>query len=548
MTPRHFLKTLIITLLFLSATGKLYAGYYDEGCKFFSYKNYEKARDMFLKSIEASDDGNSYYFMGEIEKIEGNYDKAEEYYKLAVTKYMNAKYKKLAYWNIIVLKEQKGKYNEMVIACRELWDAMRDDGAKKKVEALINKFLWTDNDEAKSLYNSGAEYKKKNVHDKAREAFYNAQRIDSAFLAPKFELGLMFYNEKNASQAIDYFNDIIDKIPFYGEVHLLLGDIYFNKQSYRNAIDHLSKAGEYGFFDNKTKYSLVFKIGTSYYETGDFEKAQEEFIFASELNKKALDPLLFLSAIYIKKNNYEQAISVLLKAKELNQNNPEIIFQIGSIYYKMNDQKYTQYFSQLLNKYFQSKETIPQKYLKAFTLLLKNNYDNKKYDDASKIIEILPESQKSGDINLMSAKSYHYTGKHEKAIEYFEKLSLGNDDRYLLCISYARSGSAVKAKELLLSLSNINGYFEKSKSDAAIKKIAYEIENDRLRKEEERKAEEKRRSDEEKRKEEKIIEDKLIEEKLKEEKIKAEKEKLNAPREENNNTLPAQVNNPVNPQ
>ncbi len=348
----------------------------------------------------------------------------QEYYKLAVTKYMTGKYKKLAYWNMIVIEEQKGHYNEMVVACRELWDVMKDEGAKKKVEALINKFLWTDNDEAKSLYNEGVEYKKKNNHDKAREAFYNALRIDSNFLAPKFEMGLIYFNENNPSQAISYFKDIVEKIPFYGGVHLLLGDIYFNKQSYRDSIWHLEKAKEYGFLDTKTKYSILLKAGTSYYELGELEKAQAEYLIAADLNKKDSEPLLMLSAIYIKKNNFDQAIPVLLKAKELNQNNPEILFQIGSIYYKMNDQKYTQYFNLLFNKYYPAREPIPQKYIKAFTLLLKNYYDNKKYEDAAKIIETLPESQKNYETNIMTAKIYYNIGKHDKAVEYFEKLSL----------------------------------------------------------------------------------------------------------------------------
>lgn len=394
MKRSSFFTIIILVSSFLFINTVLHGGYYEEGCKYFSSKKYDKAREMFEKSIEISDDGNSYYFMGEMEKNEGNFDKAEEYYRTAVTKRMTGKYKKLAYWNLIVFQEQKGKYNEMVTACRELWDAMKDEAAKKKVEVLINKFLWSDNDEAKQFYVSGAEYKKKNSYDKAREAFNSAMKLDSAFLAPKFEIGLMLFNENNTSQALSYFKDIIEKIPFYGEVHLLMGEIYFNSQSYGNSITHLGKAREYGFLDSKIKYSLLIKMGTSYYESGDLDKAMEEYLSAAELNKKDSEPLLMLSAIYIKKNNFEQAAGVLLKAKDLNPNNPEILFQIGSIYYKINDQKYAAYFSQLFNKFYSSKEQLPQKYLKAFSLLFKNHYENKKYEDAVKIFEAMPESRK----------------------------------------------------------------------------------------------------------------------------------------------------------
>ncbi len=515
MKLSSFYKTIVLIPLLLLISAILHAGYYEEGCRYFSNKKYDKAREMFEKSIEISDDGNSYYFMGEMEKNEGNFDKAEEFYRTAVTKRMIGKYKKLAYWNLIVFQEQKGKYHEMVVACRELWDAMRDEAARKKAEVLINKFLWTENDEAKQLYVSGVEYKKKNANDKAREAFYNAMRIDSSFLAPRFEIGLMLFNENDTSRALSYFKEIIERIPFYGEVHLLIGEIYFNDQSYSNSITHLGKAREYGFLDSKIKYSLRLKMGTSYYELGELEKAQEEYLAAADQNKKDSEPLLMLSAIYIKKNSLEQAVAVLLKARELNPDNTEILFQIGSILYKMNDQKYAQYFSQLFNKYYALKESIPQKYHRAISLLFRNYYDNKKFEEAARVFESLPESQKNNETALMAARAYFYSGKHEKAVNHFEKLSLANDDRYLQCISYAKTGMEDKARDILLALSDINGYLAKAKSEYAIRKIAIEIEKEKIKKEEAIKKavlEEKKS----------IEEEKLREEKLKEEKLRAE--------------------------
>ncbi len=108
---------------------------------------------------------------------------------------------------------------------------------------------------------------------------------------------------------------------------------------------------------------------------------------------------------------------------------------------------------------------------------------------------------------------------------------LTNDDKYLLCISYAKTGKESKAKNILSGLLNLNGYLEKAKSESALKKIAYEIENEKLQKEEAIRnaaAEEKRRIEEQKLKEEK-----LKEEKLREEKLKAEQESLKNKKEEN---------------
>jgi tetratricopeptide (TPR) repeat protein len=492
------IKQIFFVIILLLIGSSAFSGYHEDGVKFYNYRNYEKAKELFLKSVEASDNGYSYFFLGEIEMKEENYEKAEEYYKLSVSKFINAKYKQLAYWNIVIIQERKGRYNEMVITCRELWEKMNNSAAKSKVESLINKFLWSENEEAKLLYGNGMEYKKKNESEKSKEAFYNALRADSNFLAPKFELGLLQYNQNNISQSIDYLKEVVEKIPFYGEVHLLLGEIYFNKQSYNNSAEHFSKALEYGFFDNKTKYSIITKTGTAYYETGDLDNAEQMFKLAIESNTKALEPLLLISAIYIKKNNYEQALSSLLKAKDLDPNNQEILFQLGSIYYKLNDQKFAYYFQQLFNKTITAKDTVPLKYYKAFTLLLKNNYENKKYDDAIKIFDALPDSQKTNEINLTAARSYFYFKKYEKAIEYFEKLSLGDEDKFLLCASYARTGMTAKAKDLLINLLTNEEFSEKVKTDPTLKKISDDIRNERIKKEEE-----------EKRKEEKLKEDSL---------------------------------------
>jgi protein O-GlcNAc transferase len=481
-----FRKGFFIIILLLAGS-TVYSGYHEEGVKFYNYRNYEKAKEFFLKSIEASDNGNSYFFLGEIEMKEENYEKAEEYYRIAISKNIIGKYKQLAYWNIIIIQEQKGRYNEMVVTCREMWEKMNNGGAKTKVETLINKFLWSDNEEAKLLYSNGNENKKKNELDKAKEAYYNALRADSGFLAPKFELGLICYNQNNINQAIDYFKEIVEKIPFYGEVHILLGEIYYNKQSYNYSAEHFSKGLEYGFLDNKTKYSIIIKTGTAYYEAGDLDNAEKMFKLAEESNSKALEPLLLRSVIYIKKNNYEQALPPLLKAKELDPNNQEILFQLGSVYYKINDQKYASYFQQLFKKSITSKDNVPQKYFKAFVLLLKNSYENKKYDDTIKIYDTLPDAQKTNEINLIAAKSYYYSKKYEKAIEYFEKFSPGNEDKFLLCASYARTGMTAKAKDILINLLTIEDYSDKVKNDPVLKKISDEIRIEALKKEEETK-------------------------------------------------------------
>lgn len=464
----------------------LYSGFFENGCKQYSLKNYDAAKDLFLQSAETGGNANAFYFLGEIEKIQGNIEKSQEYFEKAITSNITVKYLKLAYWNLIVLKEQSGKYTEMTILCKDLWKKTEDDGARKKVDSLINKYLWTSDEEAKSLYTSGIDYKNNNKINEAKISFDSAIQKDSGFLAPKFELGLLYYHEKNINYALNYLKEIADQIPFYGEVHLLLGDIYFERQLFQDAINHFSKAIDYGFITSKTEYMIKIKRGTSYYKIGEYESAGQDIERTLEINSKAIDPLLLLSAIYINQNKYEEAIEILRRADKASPDNQEILFQIGSIYYKLNDIKYVNYFDRLFEKVY-TKDSLPGKYYKAFIILANNHYENSRYEKAAKILKILPENFKDYKLLNLSAKTFYNLGDNDLAIEYFEKISLGNDDKFILCIAYARKGFKDKARSILYDLSFADGYIEKAGKQPDLMEIALSIENEKRKIEEDKK-------------------------------------------------------------
>ena len=183
-------KLTFILLILLFIKTNLFADFFEEGKKFYIKRQYDEAQIMFLQAAELNNNGNAYYFLGEIEKNKKDFNKSEEYFRLAIEKIKTKKYLKLAYWNLIVFKEQSGKYQEMVRLCKELYKKTKDDGARKKVESLINKFLWTDNPEAKEFYIKGIELKGKRKIEEAKKNFLEAIQLDPSFLAPKFEIGL----------------------------------------------------------------------------------------------------------------------------------------------------------------------------------------------------------------------------------------------------------------------------------------------------------------------------------------------------------------------
>lgn len=479
MYRKNIIQILLTFLFLVVLSSDLFAGYYEKGCSYYVYKNYVKAREMFIKSTETSENGNAYYFLGEIEKIEGNYDKAKEYYQAAISRKISRKYLRLAYWNLIVLTEQRGDYLGMVRSLKVFWEKTHDGGAKQKVEKLINKLMWSNNSKATETYKQAIKLKKNKKIDKAITVFNEAISHDNSFLAPKFEIALIEYRQGKLSNAVTYLNEIVGKIPFYAEIQLLLGDINFKNQNYRDAIENFDKAFEFGFLSKKTKYLIYFKRGTCLYNTGDYEDSSSDITEALKIRPSATGPLFLLSAILIKKENYKEALRTLHKLQKQNPTSPEIIYQIGSIFYKTGNEKYVSYFERLLGSVKNKKSDIPKKYFKAFIFLSKKYYERSHYSKVINTVKVFPEDSLDHDTSLITAKSYYHLGNYPKAIHYFEKISLNDDERYLLCRAYAINRMETKAKELLYRLYYNDTYFKKALADNALKKIALEIDKEK---------------------------------------------------------------------
>jgi len=488
---------LLAVLMLTSASGPLLAGYYEQGRQFYVYKKYDKAREMFLKAVEKNPHGDAYYFLGEIEKLQGNFDDSAKYFNEA-TKIKNTtgKFLRNAYWNLIVLAEQKGDYDNVVITCKRMWDHLKDDGARQKIESLINKGLWTNNQDAIDLYKKGIEKKERGSIEEAISLFKDSLGQDSSFLAPKFEIAMAAYKKGRTGEAASYLREITSRIPYYAEAHIALGDIYYQDQSYSSAITHFSKALEFGFISNSTEYILSLKMAESYYNENDYDKSAEKADRAHSLNRKAVKPLILLSAIQIKQQKYDEALKTLQEADRLESDNSLVLFQIGSIYYKQNDWRYLTYFDRLFDTIKENKDEC-QKYNKTFIILIKGHFEKNNFARLNEIITALPESQVSYDITLLQAKSYFSMKKYDEAIDVFEKLSLKNDDKFMLGQAYARSGRKSQAMEILNSLMYYDNYRQLAEKDPQLSRLLKEIEKQKKTEEEEiRKKEEMRREKE----------------------------------------------------
>jgi len=487
----------LLFLLIISLIGPYAAnaGYFDEGKKYYIYKKYDKAREMFLKQVEKGDHGDSYYFLGEIEKMQENYPAAEDHFRKAIAvPSTTRKYKRNAYWNVIILTEQRGDYAALMVACKEMWHALRDEGARTKMEGIINKYLWTDDNEAIAKYKEGMDAKERGDHERAQELFREALRSDSSFLAPKFEIGLAYYKKGDIGNASGYFSDIAERIPFYSEVQLIMGDIYYEKKYYSSALEYYSKADEFGLNDNDTEYHILIKKANCNYNLGDLVDAELDLERARKIRPSSLDPLLLEAAVMIKQEKFDEALKILVKAESLKPDNAAILFQIGSIYYNRKDWRYLSYFDRVYS--LAKADGDEARYARIIPILVAGYYEKKEYQKALDFIGQARAGAITHDLRLMAAHSSYQLGRYDAAIDHFEKISLAPKDQAVLCKAYARSGRDDRAREIIERAMSNDEFAREARSDSHLSRIIANLEQERRQQEEARRQEETRRQKE----------------------------------------------------
>lgn len=448
----------------------LHASFYGAGVRFFMHKNYEKAQENLLKAVENDPNGNAYYFLGEIERIKGDYQKATGYYQKAVQGHISPKFLRLAYWNLVILTEKRGNYTELVKSLKIFWEKTGSYGAKSKVEEIINKSIWSNNADAITDYNNGM-MKKKSAPEGAMNDFRSALGKDPNFMAPKFEIGLMYYRKGDLNSALSNFSAIVGQVPFYGDAHLLMAEIYFESHSYGSAVNHFSRALDYCFLDRAALYSVYIKRATSYYRLSNYGSAKEDLTAARRIQSGEMEPLLLLSAIHIKEGNYREALEFLTEANTRQPGNGDIVFQIGSIYYKMNDKKYVGYFDRLFDIEHTGGRKVPEKYSRAMSILVKDHYNAGKFSRAASILNSLGAVENSGEMNSIAARAYYSARDYEKAALYFEKMYDGPENGLYLASSYAKTGRGGRARAIILRYYNNDEFLNGAKKNSSLRGI-----------------------------------------------------------------------------
>ncbi len=493
-----YITLCLATITFAAAPLK--AGYHQRGKTYYVYRKYDRAKEMFLKVVEKYEHGDSYYFLGEIEKIQKNYPQAEKYFsRAAELTNTNRKYRKNAFWNMIVLAEQRGNLDDVVRACKKMWATLHDSSARQKVEKLINKFLWTENTEAIKEFKKGTALKKRKKIDEAIKHFQSAISTDSSFLAPKFELSLIYYKRGDYSSAASYLREITGRISFYAEAHLMLGDIYFHDKSYSYARDHFIKALDFSFSGKSTTSRITWRIAEASYAARDYKNAADYAEKALKLRRNSLKALLILSASRIKMDDYDGALKALRRAARIKPGSPLILYQTGSLYYRQKDDRYIRYFDRLFNLLSPEKRKS-SRYRRAFHILAKSHFEKKQYKRVVTITGAFPGESRNFEMTLIRGKSLYRLRRYDKSIDILETISLAPRDAALLCRAYALSRRKEKAKAMLLKYRYSDEFNDEADKSRILSRLKKEIEREKKLKEKHEQEEKEKKEREKKKK------------------------------------------------
>ncbi len=447
---------------------------YARGKALYTRKNYDKAREEFLAAVEKNpDDGNSWYFLGEIEKNRNNFAEAEKAYASAVNGRLEKKLINLAFWNLTVLVERRGDPLDIVRTCRLFHEKTGSSEPLKKIDSLTDKLLWTDNAEAQKLYQEGAALRKAKDHRGAAEKLNAALAAAPEFLAPRYELAMILYDRKDMAGAAVHLAAVADRIPFYYDANRLLADIYFSLSSFGPAAKYYGNCLEFLPMKRERKSTILFNRGVCHYNLKDYDAALADFAECSRLDPGKTEVLYYQSAIFISREQYPEALTILRKLESAKGGDPQLLMQIGSLYYRQNNREYVSYFDRLFDA-VKSSSDRRERYTKAFVILAKHHFESRAYQRFTEIAYSLPESAREYDMRIMLGRAEYESGNFGKAIAALESVSAGTDDSIILAQAYLKDGNRIKAKELTRTL-HMQGHSDKLNASKALKPLLAEI-------------------------------------------------------------------------
>lgn len=392
-----------------------------------------------------------------------------------------------------ILAEQK-KYDEILLYTNEVIDtkcqykralAYKNLNKYDEAKEILCKILEDENSEMFNdenvLLTLGEIYSNNNEHEQAKEVFKKLEENKTENAKSLNYIGLEKLDELKLDEAIEYFNQAIEKDNKTPEFHFNMGQAYYLKGWFDEAKNCFNTAICLNPMDESYHYSLAYLL----YRCGDYTGAE------THLNPEYFDSKVLLQVIKSEKGELASPKVELEKLLNEKPNNELILFSLAKIYFNLDMFKqaktiieqtievnpksfeYQTFYLKLLirlnmledaeNKINELVEKYPRYYyakvLEAELYSVKQEYDNL-FETAQELIDL--------DCN-------HYEGYYYNALALFEKEDVNfaiESLKKAISLDVANAELYVKMSEFYQAIGRYEDAFEYIKEASDIDKSA----------------------------------------------------------------------------
>lgn len=114
----------------------------------------------------------------------------------------------------------------------------------------------------------------------AIDEYVRAIEINTKDYNSYYKISVLLQKLNNNDAAINMLNDLLKKKPDYLEASMLLGDILYDEERFKEATIVYTEALKY----NPANYDIYYNLGMVYTRLNDFQKAKEYYQIAAEIN------------------------------------------------------------------------------------------------------------------------------------------------------------------------------------------------------------------------------------------------------------------------
>ena len=336
-------------------------------------------------------------------------------------------------------------------------------GKDDKAREYIDKSLKIDDEFGYAHFFSGLLYNCANDTNRALKEYLRAEKLGNRQY-PLFKSIAKLYNvQSNYFKALEYASKQIKYFPKDTYAYYWKGDLLFEHDEYNNALQYFLKAEKLGLttdsemyfkisycyskignqktaieyankviFLAKDEFKGYYRKGFAYFENGDYELAQENFILADKYNCPYSDMYsrLAYTFIYFSNPDKEKALYYANKAFTINKKEYESYYMLGAIASRFDEDDKTavKYFRKYLKK--ESYPTCEAYSSFCYSLIAAHRYkEADKYLDEA--LKLYPD-----DTYLLFLKIVHanQTRDTKKLYKYSRKLyKIDNSNQVAIC-------------------------------------------------------------------------------------------------------------------